>query len=65
MKKIIIKKQKGQGVVEYAGALVIAAVVVASVLAVGPGALAGMFQDITTKISNYFQDQAVTAQPPA
>ncbi len=48
------KAQKGQGVIEYAGALVIAAVMVAAVIAVGPGALKTMFTSIMTSVSSYF-----------
>ncbi len=44
------KKKKGQGVVEYAGALVIAALIVVAVIAVGPGALTTLFTSITGDI---------------
>jgi Flp pilus assembly pilin Flp len=51
------KKRKGQGVIEYAGALVIAAVLVAAVLAVGPTAISGMFTSIITQVTTYFTGQ--------
>jgi hypothetical protein len=40
------KKKKGQGVVEYAGALVIAALIVVAVIAAGPDNLAAMFNAV-------------------
>jgi hypothetical protein len=60
MKKFLQKKQKGQGVIEYAGALVIAAVLVAAVLAIGPDAIAQMFQDVVDFVSSTF-DEATSA----
>ena len=40
------KKNKGQGVIEYAGAMVIAAVLVAAVVAIGPDAITELFGNI-------------------
>lgn len=54
MKKFLYKSQKGQGVVEYAGALVIAAAIVAAVLAVGPSGIGTLLSTITGAISTYF-----------
>jgi hypothetical protein len=45
--------KKGQGVIEYAGALVIAAALVAAVLTIGPTNIATLFTDIMTKVSTY------------
>ncbi|MGE0199513.1 MAG: hypothetical protein AB7P76_00950 [Candidatus Melainabacteria bacterium] len=56
MKKAM-KKNKGQGVIEYAGALVIAAVLVATVLAVGPDGIETLFNDILTSVQSFFSDQ--------
>ena len=56
MKKMI-KKQKGQGVIEYAGALVIAAVLVATVLAVGPDGIETLFTDIMTSVQTFFDGE--------
>jgi hypothetical protein len=53
--------KKGQGVVEYAGALVIAAVIVATVLATGPAGMGTMFNGVITTISNYFNGLTITA----
>jgi hypothetical protein len=52
--------KKGQGVVEYAGALVIAAVIVATVLATGPAGLGTMFNGVITTVSNYFTGLNIT-----
>ena len=57
MKKFLLKKKKGQGVIEYAGALVIAAVLVAAVLAVGPDGIENLFNDILTGVSNFFDSK--------
>lgn len=51
------KGKKGQGVIEYAGALVIAAVLVATVLAVGPTGIQTLFNDILTTVQGFFQAQ--------
>jgi hypothetical protein len=48
------QKKKGQGVVEYAGALVVAALVVGAVVGTAPGALSGLFTGVTTSIQTYF-----------
>lgn len=37
---------KGQGIIEYAGALIIAAVLVATVLVTGPQGISTLFTDI-------------------
>ena len=52
-----LKRSKGQGVIEYAGALVIAAVLVAAVLAVGPTGISDIFANILTAVSAYFDGQ--------
>lgn len=57
MKKLMNKKQKGQGVIEYAGALVIAAVLVATVLAVGPAGIESLFTDIMDSVQTFFEGE--------
>jgi len=52
-----LKKNKGQGVIEYAGALVIAAVLVAAVLAVGPDGIEGLFTAIMDTVEAFFQGE--------
>lgn len=53
IKMLQVKKQKGQGVIEYAGAMVIAAVLVAAVIGFGPGAITQLFTSILTGVSSY------------
>jgi len=48
------RAERGQGVIEYAGALVIATVLVATVLTVGPGAISGLFTNIVTTVQSFF-----------
>ncbi|MEB3285970.1 MAG: hypothetical protein VKJ04_00550 [Vampirovibrionales bacterium] len=57
MKKFMNKKAKGQGVIEYAGALVIAAVLVAAVLSVGPAGIEQLFTNILTTVQTFFDGQ--------
>lgn len=62
VKKTMLKNRayKGQGVIEYAGALVIAAAVVAGVLAVGPDGIKTLFSDIMTQVSTHFKSKLPT-----
>jgi len=53
---MMMKKAKGQGVIEYAGALVIAAVIVSLVLAAGPTGIQNVFNDILAAVSSFFTD---------
>lgn len=53
-------KSKGQGVIEYAGALVIAAVLVAAVLAVGPAGITNIFNTIMTSVQTFFTGRLPT-----
>lgn len=46
--------KRGQGVIEYAGALVIAAVLVAAVINVGPKAVEGLFTNILDSVQTFF-----------
>lgn len=45
---------KGQGVIEYAGALVIAAVLVAAVISIGPDGIGQLFGTIMTRVESFF-----------
>ncbi|MBK8190826.1 MAG: pilus assembly protein [Vampirovibrionales bacterium] len=54
------KQQKGQGVIEYAGALVIAAVLVAAVLAIGPDGIGNLFNQIMDSVQSFFTGQLPT-----
>ena len=51
------QKKKGQGVVEYAGAIVVAAAIVAAVLSFAPTALSSLFTDIIGAIKTFFQGE--------
>jgi Flp pilus assembly pilin Flp len=57
IKRKFNKKHKGQGVIEYAGALVIAAALVAAVLTVGPTAITDLFTNIMTTVSGYLEGE--------
>ena len=48
------KQVKGQGVIEYAGALVIASALVATVLAVGPEGMSDLFENILAAANDVF-----------
>ncbi|WMU93223.1 hypothetical protein EMOOHJMP_00028 [Microcystis phage MaAM05] len=48
------KAKKGQGVIEYAGALVIAAAIVAGVLLIGPQGLKDLFTTILDTVTANF-----------
>ena len=54
MMKPVLKKHKGQGVVEYAGALVIAAVIVGAALAFGPDMIDEIFTQVQTQVTDLF-----------
>lgn len=59
-KKILIhslKPAKGQGVIEYAGALVIASTIVAASLIIVPPNFAGLFNTICEAMSAFFSGQ--------
>lgn len=51
------KPTKGQGVIEYAGALVVAAVMVAAVLAIGPAGIKTLFTTMLSSIQTYLTGQ--------
>lgn len=51
------KSTKGQGVIEYAGALVVAAVMVAAVLAIGPKGITTLFTNILNSVQTYMTGQ--------
>jgi hypothetical protein len=56
LKKLFANKKKGQGVVEYAGALVIAAVIVATVLAIAPTAMGDIYNTVYGAIDTFFSN---------
>ena len=52
--------KKGQGVVEYAGALVVAAIVVGAIIAVGPAGIENIFNTILESVSTFLTDSLPT-----
>ena len=48
------KASRGQGVIEYAGALVVASCLVAAVIAVGPQGISNLFTNILTQVQTFF-----------
>lgn len=48
------RKARGQGVIEYAGALVVASCLVAAVIAVGPQGISNLFTNILTQVQTFF-----------
>jgi Flp pilus assembly pilin Flp len=54
MMKSALKKRKGQGVVEYAGALVVAAVIVGAALSFGPTMINTIFNQVQTRVTTLF-----------
>lgn len=48
---------KGQGVVEYAGAIVVATVLIAGVLTIVPTQLTTLYTTIMDSVQNYFTGQ--------
>jgi Flp pilus assembly pilin Flp len=55
-----LNRRKGQGVIEYAGALVIAAVLVAAVLTIGPTQIGATFTSIMGQVNTYFTGKLPT-----
>jgi Flp pilus assembly pilin Flp len=54
------KAEKGQGVVEYAGALVVAAIIVGGVISLGPTGIQNIFNSILTSVSGFFTSNLPT-----
>ena len=52
--KALYKARKGQGLVEYAGALVVAAVLVAAIVTLAPTQLNALFTSVFTYINTKF-----------
>lgn len=57
MKKFFSKKQ-GQGVIEYAGAMIVAALIVAAVLVIGQQGMGNVYTSIFTGVEGFFNTQA-------
>ncbi len=51
-------RKPGQGVIEYAGAMIVAALIVAAVLTIGKGGMANVYNSIFGGVQNYFNTQS-------
>lgn len=47
------RKKKGQGIVEYAGAIIVAAVIVAALIALAPDGIGAAFDTIIDAVGAY------------
>jgi len=54
----IESKKNGQGVIEYAGAMIVAALIVAAVLVIGQAGMGNVYNAIFGGVENYFTKQA-------
>jgi hypothetical protein len=57
MKKLNAKKA-GQGVIEYAGAMIVAALIVAAVLVIGQDGMGNVYNSIFSGVEDFFQGKA-------
>ncbi len=51
-------RQKGQGVIEYAGAMIVAALIVAAVLTIGQAGMGNVYNSIFGGVQNFFNTQS-------
>ncbi len=58
MKKFLNSKKRGQGVIEYAGAMIVAALIVAAVLVVGRDGMTNVYNSIFDGVENFFNTQS-------
>lgn len=54
----LTSKKEGQGVIEYAGAMIVAALIVAAVLVIGQTGMTNVYNSIFTGVEGFFQTQA-------
>lgn len=52
--KMTANKEEGQGVVEYAGAMIVAALIVAAVLLVGRAGMTQVYNTLFTALNRFF-----------
>lgn len=50
-------KAKGQGVIEYAGAMIVAALIVAAVLTVGRNGMSNTYNTVFNSVESFFTTQ--------
>ncbi len=58
MKKMLFNKKRGQGVIEYAGAMIVAALIVAAVLVIGQAGMGNVYNSIFGGVETFFTAQA-------
>jgi hypothetical protein len=61
MTRLYIKlntKKEGQGVIEYAGAMIVAALIVAAVLVVGQSGMTNVYNTIFNGVQGFFNTQS-------
>ncbi len=58
MKRMPLQKQAGQGVIEYAGAMIVAALIVAAVLVIGQQGMGNVYNSIFGGVQSFFTTQS-------
>jgi Flp pilus assembly pilin Flp len=58
MLKRLVSKKSGQGVIEYAGAMIVAALIVAAVLVIGQDGMGNVYNSIFSGVEDFFQGKA-------
>lgn len=56
--RVVTKKKLGQGVIEYAGAMIVAALIVAAVLVIGQAGMGNVYNSIFSNVENFFKTQS-------
>jgi hypothetical protein len=51
-------KKFGQGIIEYAGAMIVAALIVSAVLLLGENGMKNVYNSVFNGVQNYFTKQA-------
>jgi Flp pilus assembly pilin Flp len=54
---IFMGKKDGQGVIEYAGAMIVAALIVSAVLVIGQGGMGTVYNTLFSGVQNFFTTQ--------
>jgi Flp pilus assembly pilin Flp len=57
-KVLAAAKKRGQGVIEYAGAMIVAALIVAAVLVVGTQGMGTVYNTLFDNVQNFFTTQS-------
>lgn len=56
--KRLTAKKLGQGVIEYAGGMIVAALIVAAVLVIGQDGMGNVYNFIFDGVEGFFEDEA-------